>query len=378
MDWYDAKIHLGIAEYARQRGWLLNSHMARTRQHPDGWLGDGVVGLITERATHEFVASLGLPTVDCGGHYEGFAPVLGDHTAVGKLAAHHFVERNHKRFVFLFVMNSRLEDELFASFNNELAAAGFGVATYRQHPASQRECPIDYQRTIRWMAGIFENLDRPVAVMSQNDDTAALVLQGAEMAGIHVPEEMAVLGAGNSEIVCEFQPITLSSIGGNLEGLGMTLAHELDRLMQGGRPHAEAVRVPPGRVHARQSTEFLAVSNPHVRTVLREIWHRYAEPLNIDKLTALVPVSRAGLYSLFNDEIGRSMARELSRVRIGKAIELLEHTTLSISKVGRLVGMPNLVSFSRSFTQATGRSPAAHRRRFREPEIHPSKRAQRD
>jgi len=362
-DWYDPKLHEGVAGYALERGWILNTHMTRTQQFPVGWRGDGVLGLINNDATRDFVKSLDLPTVDMGGHYPEFPQILCDNYRVGQLAAEHFLERNHKNFAFFHIQSSRLEREIFGGFSSTLEITGNTCESrYWHDKQGDQENVIDYQAVQTWVKQQVKDLPRPLAVFCQNDDTAALILSAIVEEGYHVPEEVAILGAGNSDLVCNFQPIQLSSIGSNLRGLANRLCVELDRILKGHAPRKTPVRVLPGRIHARQSTNFLAVSNPHVRRVLREIWEKCDQPLNVEKLTELVPISRSALYGLFIQEVGRPMARELMRIRIIKAKEMLAGTRLQVSEIGRRCGFTSPISFSRAFSTNAGMSAVEYRK----------------
>lgn len=363
-NWYDPELHAGAASYAKEQGWILNTHMARTQQMPQGWRGDGVISLLSNRNTLEFVRSLQLPTIDIGGHYNDFPQVLGDHHATGRKAAEHFLERNHRHYVFFHIQSSRLEKEISSGFSERLAEEGLECAM-RHWNKTGEEHEIHYAEVQKWVVEELEKLPRPLAVLCQNDDTAALVLTAAEEAGIVIPDEMAILGSGNSELVCDYLPVTLSSIESNLYGLGRQACIELDRLMETGQALEDTVRIPPGHVHVRASTDFLAVSNPHVLRVLREMWDNYEKPLNIPHLLSLVPISRSGLYNLFKDEIGLSMAKEIMRIRMRKACQLLADTRLSVSEIGERVGFRSLVSFSRAFSQNMGQSPSQYGKQFR-------------
>ncbi|MBC2593893.1 DNA-binding transcriptional regulator [Ruficoccus amylovorans] len=364
-DWYDTGLHEGVAVYAREHNWSLNAHMARTRQFPLGWKGDGVVSLISLPETLEYVKALGVPTVDMGGHYSDFPQVLGDHYQVGVLAAEHFLERNHRNFAFFFIQNSRLEKETYDGFANALESGGHACASLRWNE-SISELEIRYMEVIGWLKERLRELPRPLAVFCQNDDTAALIVTAALDLGCRIPEDVAILGAGNSELICKYLPVTLSSISSNLKGHGYRLAQELGRILAGGVPKRVPVRVKPGRVHVRESTNFLAVRDPNVLVVLREIWDHYNEPLNIDRLQRLAQVSRSSLYNAFIEDVGRPMGKELARIRILKAKEMLGETDLPVAEVGKRCGFSSLISFSRAFSQNVGVSPSAYRSQARQ------------
>lgn len=350
LDWYDSELHRGIAAYARERDWVLNTHMARTHQIPEGWEGDAVIGLIERPTTRAFVRSLKLPTVDMGGHFPEFPQVLSDNYRAGAIGATHFLERNHKNFAFFFIQNSRLEKEVSSGFIQTIEAAGRTCRLHHWSPAMS-EHEVNYRSVHNWAKTTLAALPNPIAVMCQNDDTMAIVLNAAVDAGLHVPEEVALLGLGNMNLACEFLPVTLSSIDADLAGHSYRAAQELDRLLQGGLPQVIPIRVPPKSVVLRESTNFLAVSDPHVMIVLRKIWDNYSDPLNVEKLVQSVPISRSSLYKLFIQQVGRPIARELMRVRLDHAKRLLTTTDKPVGKIAKECGFSSLITFSRAFSE---------------------------
>lgn len=365
LDWYDSQFHAGIAAFARKENWVLNTHMARTRQFPIGWEGDGVIALIDLHSTTAgFIRSMKKPVIDLGGHFTEFSQVLSDNHQVGVMAAEHFLENNHTRFVFLHVQSSRLEQEISTGFASAIKAAGYSCEmVYWQQTAEEHS--IDYRAVQSWAVDVLKKIPKPVAVSCQNDDTAAIILNAAFDAGLQIPEEIAILGVGNDELVCEFQPRTLSSIDPGLYHMGYRAACELASMMKGRPARKSVLRVPPKGLVLRESTDFLAVSNPHVLTVLRHIWRHYDEPLDIDKLTSLVPVSRSTLYNLFLEEVGRPMVKELTRVRINHAKLLLRTTRQSIGDVASACGFSGLIAFSRAFSHNAEMSPSEYRQQMR-------------
>lgn len=364
LDWYDSDMHRGIAAYAREHDWVLNTHMLRHHELPDGWEGDGVIGLIGRQITRDFVRSLKLPTVDIGGHCTEFSQVFSDNYRAGVLGAEHFLERNHTNFSFFFIQSSRLEKEVSAGFIQTIESTGKSCLLHYWNP-TESEHDVNYRSVHNWAKQTLLSLPKPAAVMCQNDDTMAIILNAAMEAGIQIPEEIALLGLGNTDLVCDFLPVTLSSIDVNLEGLAYRAAQELDRLFRGGPPHVAPVRVPPKGVVLRESTNFLAVSDQHVMAVLKKIRDHFSEPLSVDKLIPSVPISRSNLYGLFLRQVGRPIARELKRVRLEHAKQLLLKTDKSISSVAKESGFSNLITFSRVFSENLKQSPSEYRTRQR-------------
>ena len=95
----------GIARYAREHDWNLMIQ-DRLGYHPLAWNGDGVIATIrSDPVTFSCISRLrkrGVPVVDLTISRPDVAVprVTSDHTAIGRLAAEHFRERNFRNAVW--------------------------------------------------------------------------------------------------------------------------------------------------------------------------------------------------------------------------------------------------------------------------------------
>jgi LacI family transcriptional regulator len=177
-----------------------------------------------------------------------------------------------------------------------------------------------------------------------------------------VPEQVAVIGADNTALVCDYAPVPLSSVDSDTFGLGMKAAQVLQASMEGAEPIAgQIIRVPPRAVVMRASTDFPAVSNPLVVEMLKRIRAQCCIPVTVEELMSAMPASRATLYRAFVEEVGHSPIHELSRLRIEHAKRLLTDQRLSIAEVARASGYRQTVVFSRMFARLTGQQPSVWR-----------------
>jgi LacI family transcriptional regulator len=363
LEWYDAKIHEGIAHYAKEAGWSLDASMARTNTMPEHWEGEGVITLLNEENSRFFpyVKQLGLPTVGIGYALQDHYPVLiGDHAKTGELGAQHFLERNFNQFAFVFFDHSLLEKERCAGFEKALKKTG------EPHSLQKWKNPIrtkkrSYGEVRDWLVRQLRDADKPLAIMAQNDDSAILVLYACIDAGISVPEEVAVLGADNNPLICDFAPIPLSSVDSDLHHLGYTAGSVLDRIINGKKAPGKPVLCPPKEVVLRRSTDIPAVQNPAIAKAIRYIWDHYDEPINVEMIIALTGMSRSVVYHEFDQAIGRSIAKEITRCRIEKAKRLLRTTDLSINEIAPACGFAGVVSFCRAFNREEGLTASAYR-----------------
>jgi AraC-like DNA-binding protein len=88
----------------------------------------------------------------------------------------------------------------------------------------------------------------------------------------------------------------------------------------------------------------------------------FAEPLRIPRLARIAKVSEAHFIRTFSATFGETPHRYLQRRRVERAMFLLRTTHLSVTAICFDVGFNSLGTFSRTFRDLVGESPAAFRR----------------
>lgn len=97
----------------------------------------------------------------------------------------------------------------------------------------------------------------------------------------------------------------------------------------------------------------------------RETMHdELAEALRLDTLARAASLSEKHFRRLFEQAYGETPGRFLSRLRIGRAKDLLARGA-SVTEACMSVGFSSLGSFSTKFSSETGRSPRAFQRELR-------------
>ena len=88
----------------------------------------------------------------------------------------------------------------------------------------------------------------------------------------------------------------------------------------------------------------------------------YAQPLDIPVLAEIACVSEAHFIRTFRQTFGETPHRYLQRRRVERSMFLLRETERSITDICLDVGFGSLGTFSRTFSDIIGMSPAAYRR----------------
>lgn len=365
LGWYDYRLHRGIEKYAEAHAWSLSATLAREQVIPWGWHGDGILawlGAWDELA--EFVEKQNKPTVDFSfrrPHLQ-YPRVLEDHAHAAQLVAEHFLSRGFTNFVFYSETPNWSYDERGQGFIAALKQREQACVWLQWHQSAGFRSDRDqWNRRQSWLATRLTRAPKPLAVFAANDQQALDVLESCEVAGLKVPDEVAIVGAENYLLAPDAMHTPISSVDTNLELLGYRGAEVLDEMMRGGRPPQTPIRVPAAGVVVRKSSDLLAVPHRGVARSLRFIWEHSHEPISVKDLVSVAAMSRRGLHKAFIEQLGRTPGEELHRVRIERARKLLKETTHKMEVVAGMCGYHSANSFCVSFKQATGQSPKQFR-----------------
>jgi LacI family transcriptional regulator len=205
-----------------------------------------------------------------------------------------------------------------------------------------------------------------VGVMSCNDARAFQVMAAAQQCGLHIPEEVAVLGTNNDSIRCELSNPSLSSVAPNSFQSGYRAAEALEKMMNGGAPAEMDVRIEPLGVVTRPSTDVLAIHDRCVATALNFIRERACSSVTVDEVLKHSFASRSQLERKFRKHLGRSPQAEIRRVQVDKIRQLLVETDFPLKKIADLTGFEHVEYLSVVFKRLSGQTPGAYRKKQQE------------
>jgi LacI family transcriptional regulator len=367
----DAEFHrqvlLGIRAYAgHEKRWLFhNAPPVQAMLRPlKEWNPHGIIAHLDDAKIARAVLKLGKPVVDTACMVDGLGiPTVDvDHAAVARLAAEHFLSRGHRHFGYFGSGWAQYSQLRLASFRDALAEVGLKVhachVEYLPHLPHQTSWKSVNAQVRRWLAG----LAKPVAVLADHDVAAHALADMCQILGLHVPDEVAILGVDNDELECQLAFPPISSVAIPAQRIGFEAARLLDRMLAGHRAPRGPVSLPPVRVVTRHSTSLFAVDEPIIVAALHYIRNHLAQTLRVGLIADELTVSRRVLEQRFRTLLGRSVLDEIHRVRVERVKELLADTDLLVAEVSRQSGFSTPQRMATVFRRVTGLAPGEYRR----------------
>jgi LacI family transcriptional regulator len=353
----------GVAEYAQQHtDWSLHLEEAGPLRAVPQWLkpwrGQGVIARVETPEIGEALQAKGVPVVNVSGRTSppGIPHVDMDNRATCELAVDYFCSRGYRNFAFCgnprFEWSGWRQDLYARRLNSERLA--FSTFQFRDQPSGT--APLR-----AWL----KSLPKPVALLACNDLCGRHVLEACEQDGLPVPEEIAVLGVDDDDILCNLCRPQLSSVAPDTEGIGYLAAQTLHALMRGEKLRDTTRLVRPLTVRTRQSTDSAATSDWHVSQALRFIHGHATRDICVGDVVVQTHVSRRFLEKHFQAVVGRSLHDEILRIRLETSRRLLTTTEMPLKEVAMRSGFRRADYLSSVYREKLGMSPSEYRTKNR-------------
>ncbi len=323
------------------------------------WDGDGIIARIENQKISSFLETLAIPVVDVSAALEmpRFPQVVTDSREVVRLAVEHFESLGMRNYAYCGDDGFHWSRMRFRYLQDELEERGFECLA-RNERISRPEAEI--KKLGEWLSG----LPKPVGVLACYDVRGHEVMEACREVGLRVPEEIAVMGVHNDEILCELCDPPMSSIIPDTKKAGYEAATLLNRVMKGGSRNSKKVplkQVAPLGVAVRQSTNVIAVPDPKIARALEYIKDRACKGIGVSDVLKIEPMARTQLERKFRKLIGRSPREEIERVRMLRVQELLVHSTMPISAIAESAGFEYPEYLTVAFKRRFGVTPRAYR-----------------
>jgi LacI family transcriptional regulator len=362
---------LGMARYARLHGpWSFHITPGDYKQvvpKMKQWGGTGIIARIADQRTAQAVISANVPTIAIGltddqmkpgNPLSKFSEISSDPAEVSRLAADHLIERRLTRFAYVGSDDRGWSGRREMTFRHYLMERGYEPFVYSS-PKLRKDRVWDREQSFlaRWIG----QLPTPIGIFACDDDRGREVLEACKLAGLNVPEDVAVVGVDNDEVFCELADPPLSSIALNAETAGYRAAALLDSMMHGRERKRQQIVVEALGVVTRRSTDIVAVDDDDIANALQFIRQQHGCDISVDRVAEEVAMSRRSLEKRFREAIGRTILEEIQLTRLERAKRLLMETTYPISKVAEIAGFGSAGYFIQFFQKQVGKTPRKYR-----------------
>ncbi len=369
---YGRGLLTGIAHYARLHGRWSVYHYERSLNDPAPdwlakWKGHGIIGRLENPQLIRTIQKLNCPVVDLRGLHDlpGIPLVETNDKTVVRMALDHLMERGFTRFAYCGFAGANYSDRRLSFLKQFTSDDRYSLEIYESDDLAHLSDTVatesrglHYEGAIaRWLA----KLPKPIGVIACNDVRGQQVLNAAREHNISVPEDLAVIGVDNDEVLCELSDPPLSSVEPNTFRIGYEAATLLDRMMAGYRPEARTLFIEPSGVITRQSTDVLAMADREVAAAVRFIRQHATDDIAVEDVLNQVKLSRSTLERRFCKIIGHSPKAEILRIRLDRAKRLLAETDYSLLIIAQMTGFKHAEYLSVVFKQKFEQTPGQFR-----------------
>ncbi|MGL4942566.1 MAG: XylR family transcriptional regulator [Thermoguttaceae bacterium] len=369
----------GITKYARLHGpWqfhLTPGDFDQIVPRMKEWGGSGIIARVINEQAAELVFKTKLPAVLLDlpntpavrrkAERLSYLEMASDSVGAAKLVAESLLAKQFQHFAFVGYHRQVWSERREKAFVDSLAESGRTVYVYSQPTVSESDKAMTWEQEEPRLAAWLAKLPKPVGLMACNDQRGREVLDACEAGNVMVPEEVAVIGVDNDELLCDLSYPPLSSVAMNAVQGGYLAAKSLDAMMRGNKPPVARIVVAPIGVVERRSSDIVAMDDHDIAAALRFIHTEPPSRLTIGDVVAHVAVSRRALEMRFRSRLGRTLLQEIQRVRLERAKRILHETDTSVAEIAEILGLATESYFTQFFRSATGITPAQYRRSVR-------------
>jgi LacI family transcriptional regulator len=357
----------GIYSYIREHGpWLI--YLLEAEQGDSGpglihrkWRGDGIMAHVANPQMCHAIMATGLPVIDLGGleHLSPSPKADSDDILIAELGVNHLLDRGFKEFGFYSDDRFSWATRRKEAFAARVLKAGHPCDVYVR-AGTTRGRQNNWEQEDKRLAAWVRQLPKPTGVMACHDYHAWRLLEVCHRLNVSVPDEVAVIGVDNDELLCDLAAPPLTSVKLNTQRIGYEASKMLDAWMSGKRPD-RSVHIPPIQVVTRQSTDVLAISDSEISQAVRFIRDHACEGIKVNDVLRVVPLSRCVLEYRFKKLLGHTPHEEILRVQFQNVTRLLLETELSMPAIADRTGFRHAAYMTVAFKQRFQTTPSEYR-----------------
>ena len=258
-----------------------------------------------------------------------------DNAEIAMSSARLLIQRGHANLAYVGYRQEHEHSDVRENALSEIARAD-GLTFSSFEARSRRNAGDEILRLAEWL----KTLPVPCGVITYYDYLSRDVIDACRLAGLDVPEQIAVIGVDNEISLCEAIQPSLSSILPDFEGGAYDAARELDTLMdKRRRPKTTLCRTYGVKtIVERNSTIDLRGGGRLITTACEYIRNHANKPLSVDRIAAYCRVSRRLLELRAREILGTSIREHIESVRMSNVRSLLAETRIPLQEIAFRTG----------------------------------------
>ncbi len=355
----------GIKEYVRTHtNWSLIVNTEATNisfKSLQNWKGEGAIGVILSQDDLKQARRLRMPLVSmsiappqAGIHY-----VRADHWKIGLYAGEHLRSCGFEHFAFYGIIDTPYAEERLRGFS-EVIAPHVCEVLMSDTNLQDKFILCDVSDELRnWL----RRMPKPLGLFAANDARARIVADTCMELGFKVPDEVAIVGVDNNEVMCRFASPTLTSIPCNRTQIGYKAAEVLDALMNGMDIPIDTV-VQPGEIVCGESTDIGIFSNPHVTRAYRFVREHIHEAFGAEELARYLGITRRRLEQCVKAATHQTPYEFICALKVEHARQMLGNKNTSIHQIAKSCGLRDSGHLRKIFVKFTDQTPSAYRKQL--------------
>ena len=327
------------------------------------WKADGIIGQFYNNDEVWKFTQEKIPVIaqDFKERFDEIPNITGAYKETGKMAAEYFLKKGFRNFAFYGFRNIVWSRERAEGFKERVMEAGYDVHLYERTDSRAVDLWHYKPATLtKWL----KSLPKPVALMSCDDNLGNHITEASRLIEIKIPDEIAVLGVDNDEMLCELSDPPLSSIGLDTEKCGYEAARLMHQMIRNNSGKYEDITVRPTQVYSRVSTDIFASSDKYIVDALRYIHENLDKNLKVNQVLKEVPMSRRSLEKRFIMTTGYPVYEYIYNKRIERFTQKLLETDMTIFEIALDLGLSDSKNIARQFKQIKGLTPVAYRKKY--------------
>lgn len=361
---FDRKLLRGLVKYSKENGsWLFyrlpSYYIAMYGEQgilkwAKEWKADAIIGRLNDD-TIDLLKGLKIPVVLQNYHQRSvtYSNLTGDYRGTGEMAAQFFFKRRYRNYAYFGVNGVVWSDERCEGYCQEVKRIGGNFFSFKSDKLEEK-CRMEVSQ---WL----QHLPKPVALFCCDDLHALFISETCKITNIHIPEEIALLGVDNDELICNISDPPISSIELEVERGGYSIGRLIHQQIKKEREGIFNIVINPIRIELRQSTEKYNIKDPYILKAVEYMENHYNSDMTVELLLSQTPFSRRTFEVKFKKELHTSIYQYILNCRVEHLADLLLTTDRPLIDIATEAGFKDYNNLSRVFKKFKGCSPLEYR-----------------